>query len=554
MEYQSGQYSVEDTKEDIQHFKSIVYGDPIKNKFGAFRCFCATVSHESQVEGIVNYLKKNPVFQRLKRFSHAYRINVNLEGMDVIVEDCKNDERLEGCGEKILHLLQKFNVENVLLIMGIDRKDNYSILNPEYYHIIIERAKDLLSTLYEKVIENEVHKKAGKPEESDHSDIRYDEKNRKYELQPKTQLIDFGNVPQHQPMKKKKTAERPNYFLNSNQREQQKVIVPMEDGEKERITENFLRHNLERNHEKIETILENWNDNDFQYLKFMCLYDRNTKVEKVFKILMILEDIKNLQDLAQHYDFKVRLPLVKNTFVGKEKCKKITDMLRIDKYLNSKILMTENHVIAALLDYLILIVRNYEISQKILEATYKKDPRQNSPSQFDKTKSTHADRRRSGGTDDDGLAINVRMNNKQSSSMNGDQKQRSENEELENQIKDKLNQRKTMNNDDSQPKIGSGTSEPNSKTGSIVQSKQDLLHSPSRGTKPGKSNRSSQGSISQEEDVPVSPTQKDRWGEDIPYDPEEIKQYLEENPIEHQPSENLEIIAERLKDHRFKNE
>ena len=32
------------------------------------------------------------------------------------------------------------------------------------------------------------------------------------------------------------------------------------------------------NAEKIEMILENWSDNDFQYLKFMCLYDRNTKV------------------------------------------------------------------------------------------------------------------------------------------------------------------------------------------------------------------------------------------------------------------------------------
>jgi len=74
-------------------------------------------------------------------------------------------------------------------------------------------------------------------------------------------------------------------------------------------------------------------------------------------MLMILEEVKSLQDLSQNYDFKKRLPLLSKMFVGKDKCNKILDMLKVDKYLNSKVLTAENHVIGALFDYISLIVR-----------------------------------------------------------------------------------------------------------------------------------------------------------------------------------------------------
>jgi len=37
-----------------------------------------------QVDGIINYLKKNPVFQKLKRFCYAYRISSILEGIELV--------------------------------------------------------------------------------------------------------------------------------------------------------------------------------------------------------------------------------------------------------------------------------------------------------------------------------------------------------------------------------------------------------------------------------------------------------------------------------------
>ena len=39
--------------------------------------------------------------------------------------------------------LSNIDVENVLLIIGMNQKDSFSILSAEYYHIIIERAKVL---------------------------------------------------------------------------------------------------------------------------------------------------------------------------------------------------------------------------------------------------------------------------------------------------------------------------------------------------------------------------------------------------------------------------
>ena len=35
----------------------------------------------------------------------------------------------------------EIDVENVLLVIGVDRKETYGLLSPEYYHTIVERAK-----------------------------------------------------------------------------------------------------------------------------------------------------------------------------------------------------------------------------------------------------------------------------------------------------------------------------------------------------------------------------------------------------------------------------
>ena len=83
-------------------------------------------------------------------------------------------------------------------------------------------------------------------------------------------------------------SERPNYYLPNRPGERPKVVAPVEIS-REKTNEIFLskyrfisvellENNFERNNTKIALILESWGDNDYQYMKFMCLYDRNSRV------------------------------------------------------------------------------------------------------------------------------------------------------------------------------------------------------------------------------------------------------------------------------------
>ncbi len=74
-------------------------------------------------------------------------------------------------------------------------------------------------------------------------------------------------------------------------------------------------------------------------------------------MLMILDDIKNLEDLAHNYDYKRRLPLLSTAHLTKEKCKKIVDLMRQDKSLTVKSIARENHIVASLLNYVSILVR-----------------------------------------------------------------------------------------------------------------------------------------------------------------------------------------------------
>jgi len=288
------------------------------------------------------------------------------------LENYFNDARLEGCGEKILHLLQKFNVENVLLVIGVDRKETFGIISPEYYHIIIERAKDLLSTLYERVVENE------NPIVRDDvfltsAPIEYKQDGKRQQILPAVQTINLTSIPPHQ---QKQKMGRPNHFLTVEQRQHKqeqtdKNLSGVHSYERQKLLYSVLKNNMRRNNDKLNSILSTMQDNDYQHLRFISLYDKTPKIGKVFKMLMILDDIKNLEDLAHSYDYRRRLPLLSTAHLSKEKCKRIVDLMRQDKSLTVKSIARENHIVASLLNYVSILVRNHELSEKMLDIQIK---------------------------------------------------------------------------------------------------------------------------------------------------------------------------------------
>lgn len=70
------------------------------------------------------------------------------------MEGC-DDGNEEGCGEKLLSQLQKMGVENILVVVYVWHSGMAGTKSQEIYKNVIERAKDLLSILHQKVIEAE---------------------------------------------------------------------------------------------------------------------------------------------------------------------------------------------------------------------------------------------------------------------------------------------------------------------------------------------------------------------------------------------------------------
>ena len=72
-----------------------------------------------------------------------------------------DDGNEEGSGQKLLSLLQKMSVENILIIVYVWHQRMPGHNSSEIYRNVLERAKDLLTTLHVKVIEAEglLHKR-----------------------------------------------------------------------------------------------------------------------------------------------------------------------------------------------------------------------------------------------------------------------------------------------------------------------------------------------------------------------------------------------------------
>lgn len=66
-----------------------------------------------------------------------------------------DDSNEEGCGQKVLGLLQRMSVENILIIVYIWHNRMPGSHSSEVYRNVLDRAKDLLTTLHSKVMEAE---------------------------------------------------------------------------------------------------------------------------------------------------------------------------------------------------------------------------------------------------------------------------------------------------------------------------------------------------------------------------------------------------------------
>lgn len=83
--------------------------------------------HSASIEDILAYLKESVHFRKFNRIAYAYRVD---EMPVVFITEKKNvetqyfeghhsDETIEGSGEKLLHLLEKFSIFSSMQISGM---------------------------------------------------------------------------------------------------------------------------------------------------------------------------------------------------------------------------------------------------------------------------------------------------------------------------------------------------------------------------------------------------------------------------------------------------
>lgn len=61
----------------------------------------------------------------------------------------------EGSGQKLLHLLQKMGVENIMIVVCAWHSHMPGQLGTETFKMVLERAKELLTSLHMKVLQAE---------------------------------------------------------------------------------------------------------------------------------------------------------------------------------------------------------------------------------------------------------------------------------------------------------------------------------------------------------------------------------------------------------------
>ena len=100
-------------------------------------------------------------------------------------------------------------------------------------------------------------------------------------------------------------------------------------------------------------------------MKFLAQYDKDPMIDKVFRLLMVLEDYDNKIKFSFAYDFKEGLEKFSKECLNRKKVKLMTDMIRQEKYLNFDHLININPSVANLFLLISLFIRLYEIEEKI---------------------------------------------------------------------------------------------------------------------------------------------------------------------------------------------
>jgi len=153
--------------------ESISFAKPFHYKKLTFQAFSAAIANPEHVRFVLEYLGNvnntlNSRFPSAKNKIIAYRVNggkdgittggplnqsVKVQGEGTVIEGFDDDGEA-GSGEKLLGLLQKMEVENIIVIICIWSSGatlGNQVRGGELYKVILDRAKELLSSIHEQI-------------------------------------------------------------------------------------------------------------------------------------------------------------------------------------------------------------------------------------------------------------------------------------------------------------------------------------------------------------------------------------------------------------------
>ena len=158
--------------------ESITSGKSQQYKKLQFQAFCAAISHEDQVRFVIDYLcnvsnpKASSKFATAKNRILAYRVSQMdpVQQKEVLAEGFDDDGE-DGSGDKLLTVLQKMDIGNIMVVVciwnsGVTIGDN-RLRGGEFFRMITDRARELLTSIKEGVQQTELaevtHNAQGSP-------------------------------------------------------------------------------------------------------------------------------------------------------------------------------------------------------------------------------------------------------------------------------------------------------------------------------------------------------------------------------------------------------
>jgi Uncharacterized protein family UPF0029 len=276
--------------------QNITYGTKAFHKKIRLQAFCADLYSPELLESILAQLSKDPKLVSVTDKILAFRTESE-EGYD--------DGCTLGAGEKLLHMLERMNAENIVLMIFLWDYGYIGRQGTELFKIILDSARELLLTLHNK-------------------NIKIDKDEKKQTVTSK--FFSFNEIPNIKKTRSIKNA-RPSHFMGD-----------LKLASKERVSEDLVvtESELYNAVNQVESALRALTQSDIIELRSSS---SNQLVMKVLQMVCILKGYNastwnNIKEMLDSRTFKIELGMIDVFKITKRQSHIVRSILKDNSKLN----------------------------------------------------------------------------------------------------------------------------------------------------------------------------------------------------------------------------